>query len=161
MSETCKKELLSKQELKEIVQKRKKKRIILVSVIILAAVLVAVCTALIVWQVVRVKPVKRTDEQSRVVGHVGKYDIHYDEFSYLVRLHGADVEYKYGEIDWASGSSAAVKYTEYVEKKVLEDIKKNYTVLTLCEQYGIDTDSKEINKEINEKIKQIIKNDFE
>lgn len=160
MSENSKKEILSKEELKKTVQKRKKKKMILISAIFAAAVILAACVGLMIWQIIRVKPIKRTNEQKQVVGQVGKYDVYYDEFSYLVHLHGANAEYKYGNIDWSSDSYAALKYTEYVQNNVLEDIEKNYTVLTLCEKYGIDTDSKAINKEVNEKIKQIIKTDF-
>lgn len=160
MSENNKKKPMSREELKEIVKKRKKKKIILVTCVTVAAVIAATLIGLLIWQVARVKPIKRTDEQARVVGKVGDYDVYYDEFSYLVSIHRADLEYKYGVVDWDGNSDFANKCKEYVMEDVLEDIEKNYIVLTLCEQNGIDTDSREINREVNAQIKKVIKESF-
>ena len=160
MSENSKKEVLSREELKKIVEKRKKKKIITVVSIIAAVLVVSLTAGLIIWNAVRVKPIKRTEEQAQVVGRVGKYDVYYDEFSYLVGLHKANIEYKYGNINWAGGSELANKCAEYVRDDVLEDIEEIYGIFTLCEKYGIDIDSKEINKEVNEQIKSIIETDF-
>ncbi len=160
MSENNKNKPLSREELKEIVKKRKKKRIILVTCITVAAIIAATLIGLLVWHLVRVRPIKRTDEQAEVVGQVGDYDIYYDEFSYLVSIHKADIEYRYGTVNWEGSSDFASKCKEYVIQDVLEDIEKNYIVLTLCEQNGIDTDSKQINREVNDQIKTIIKEDF-
>ena len=160
MSEKNKNKPISREELKEIVKKRKKKKIFLVTCITVATIVVAALIGLLIWQIARVKPIKRTDELAEVVGKVGNYDIYYDEFSYLVSIHKADVEYKYGKVNWGGDSDFANKCREYVVENVLEDIEKNYTVLTLCEQNGIDIDSKEINREVNEQIKSVIKNDF-
>lgn len=160
MSENNKSKPISREELKEIVKKRKKKKIILVTCITVAAIIVATLVGVLIWQLVRVKPIKRTAEQAEVVGKVGHYDIYYDEFSYLVSIHKKDIEYKYGKVNWDGNSDFANKCKEFVMQDVLEDIEKNYIVFTLCEQNGIDTDSKEINREVNAQIKTIIKEDF-
>lgn len=160
MSEQNKNKPISQDELKEIVKKRKKKKIILVTCIIVVAIAVATLIGLFIWQMVRIRPIKRTAEQAKVVGKVGDYEVYYDEFSYLVSIHKADVEYKYGNVNWDGDSDFANKCKEYVMENVLEDIEKNYIVLTLCERRGIDTDSREINKQVNQQIKTIIKDDF-
>ncbi len=160
MSENNKNKPLSREELKEIVRKRKKKRIILVTCITVASIIAATLIGLLVWHLVRVRPIKRTDEQAQVVGKVGDYEVYYDEFSYLVSIHKADIEYKYGTVNWDGSSDFANKCKEFVMQDVLEDIEKNYIVLTLCERNGIDTDSKQINREVNDRIKTIIKEDF-
>ena len=160
MSENNKNKPMSREELKEIVKKRKKKKIIIVAFIIVAVIVAAALVGLLIWQIARVKPIKRTDEQAQVVGKVGDYDIYYDEFSYLVSIHKADIEDKYGKVNWDGNSDFANKCREYVMEDVLEDIEKNYLVLTLCEQNGIDINSREINREVNERIKAVIKDSF-
>ncbi len=161
MSENNKSKPISREELKEIVKKRKKKKIILVTCITVAAIIAATLIGLLIWQLARVRPIKRTDEQAEVVGKVGDYDVYYDEFSYLVSIHKADIEYKYGTVNWNGNSDFANKCKEFVMQDVLEDIEKNYIVLTLCEQNGIDTDSKHINREVNQQIKTVIKEEFD
>ena len=160
MSENNKNNPISREELKEIVKKRKKKKIIIVTCIAVAAIIAATLIGLLIWQLVRVKPIKRTAAQAQVVGKVGDYDVYYDEFSYLVSIHKANIEYKYGTVKWDGDSDFANKCKEFVMQDVLEDIEKNYIVLMLCEQNGIDSDSKEIDREVNAQIKTIIKEDF-
>ncbi len=161
MSENNKNKPISREELKEIVKKRKKKKIVLVTCIAVAAIIAATLIGVLIGQLVRVRPIKRTDEQAKVVGKVGDYEVYYDEFSYLVSIHKADIEYKYGTVNWEGNSDFANKCKEFVMQGVLEDVEKNYIVLALCEENGIDTDSKEINREVNSQIKTIIKEDFD
>ncbi len=157
MSQNDVKKPLSGVELKETVKKRKNKKIIITVCVALAVIAVCAAVGLIIWQIVRIKPTKRTDEQAKVVGNVGGYDIYFDEFSYLVGIHKANYEFLVEK----NGSDGMQSESEYVTEHLQEDIKKNYAVLTLCEKYGIDTDSRSIKKQVNEKIKEIIENDFE
>ena len=107
MSEENKK--LTKSELKDLVKRKKKKKIILVSCISAGVILLALILGFIIWQVKRIKPVKRTDEQGIVVGKIGEYEIYNDEFSYLLDICKKNIEYKYGKIDWSDGSEFTKK----------------------------------------------------
>ena len=161
MSENNKKSVVSRDELKQIVKKRKRKKMLIVSCIAAAVLVVAVVVGSLIWNAVSVKSVKkRTDEQAQTVGTVGGYNVYYDEFSYLVGLHKADIEFKYGTVNWSGNSDFANVCAEFVQKAVLEDIEKNYVVLALCEQNGIDTDGKEINKKVTEQVKSVVDNSF-
>lgn len=157
MSQRDEKAALSSEQLKAIVRKRKKKKIILVIIIAAAVLIVAAAIGVIIWQILRVKPIARTDEQEKVVCHVGKYDVYYDELSYLVQIHRSD--YIYRQSNSTDGGLADMQ--TYVTGEVYEDIKKNYAVLALCEKYGIETDSRSLKSEVNDKIKDIIDGDFD
>ncbi|MBE6548012.1 MAG: hypothetical protein E7667_03935 [Ruminococcaceae bacterium] len=151
---------LSREELKEIVKKRKKKKALIVSLVAIGVMLTAVTAGLLIWNAVRLKPIKRTEEQARVVGQVGEYDIYYDEFSYLVGIHRSDIENKYGEVDWNGDSEASKKAVNELTAAVLRDIEQIYVVLELCEEHGIKTDERKINKQVNEKIQSVIDTSF-
>lgn len=157
MSQRDEKAALSSEQLKAIVQKRKKKKILLVAIITVAVLLIASATGIIIWQVLRVKPIARTDEQNKVVCKVGGYDVYHDELSYLVGIHKGEYIYRQSN----STDSGLGDMQSYVTAKVCEDIKKNYAVLALCEKYGIDTESRSIDKEVNNEIKDIIDKDFD
>ena len=154
MSEENKK--LTKSELKDLVKRKKKKKIILVSCISAGVILLALILGLIIWQVTRIKPVKRTDEQGIVVGKIGEYEIYNDEFSYLLDIYKKNIEYKYGKIDWSDGSEFTKKCLDELEEDIIDGMMTNYAVFEVCKDYGIDADSREINKLVNEKIKEII-----
>lgn len=154
MSEENKK--LTKSELKDIVKQKKKKKIIIVSCICAGVFLLALIIGLIIWQTVRIKPIKRTDEQGIVVGKIGEYEIYNDEFSYLLDINKSNIEYKYGRIDWSDNSALTVECLDELENCIIDGMMMNYAVFEICKDYGIDTDSREIDKLVNEKIKEII-----
>lgn len=157
MSQKEEKVALTSEQLKATVQKRKKKKIILTLVITAAVLLLAAIAGIVIWQVLRVKPIARTDEQGTVALRVGKYEVYHDELSYLVGIHKGEYIYRQS----VSTDSSLGDMEAYVTERVSEDIVKNYAVLALCEKYGIDTDSKSIDREVNDEIKDIIERDFD
>jgi parvulin-like peptidyl-prolyl isomerase len=95
-----------------------------------------------------------TEDELRIVGTVGEYEVCYDELYYLIMACSSIMANKYGEDIWETEESAA-KYENELRKNVLERITSNYAVLLLCEEYGIknvlsDRDAiKYVNKQID------------
>lgn len=76
-----------------------------------------------------------TEEEGRVVGKVGDYEVLYDELYYLIMSCKDIMKIKYGDDIFDSEENAA-EYADELEEMVLERITSNYAVLTLCDQYG-------------------------
>jgi hypothetical protein len=137
-----------------------KKKIIAAS-IIGAAVLSFVIFMVIalVLQLGPIRPIKSTEEEARVVGTVGGYEVRYEELRYVTLLHkqSLDAELgKYEELDIEEREA----YEKELEARVLEDIKSNYVILSLCDKYGIDTDSRAVKKAVQNDIEGALKEDF-
>ena len=93
--------------------------------------------------------VKSTDEELRVVGNVGKYEVCYDELYYLIMSCKDIMTLTYGADMWED-ESAASQYEDELREMVLERITANYAVLLLCEEYGFKNALK--NKDIAENV---------
>ena len=95
-----------------------------------------------------------TEDELRIVGTIGEYEVCYDELYYLIMACSSIMANKYGEDIWKTEESAA-KYESELRENVLERITSNYAVLLLCEEYGIkniltDRDAvKYVNKQID------------
>ena len=89
-----------------------------------------------------VRPIKSSEEEARVVGEVDGYEVRYEELRYITLLHRRSLDTKHGKYDTldANGKKA---YEAELEELVLHDLENNYIILSLCEDYGIDTDSRE------------------
>ena len=134
-----------------------KKKVIAASVI--GAAILAAIVFLTVVIATTVFPIASSEEESRVVGHVGEYEVKYEELRYVVLLnqHNLDVEVgKYEELSDADKE----KYEALLEERVLEDIKSNYVILTLCDKYGIKTDSFTLRMQVQEEIQAFVDENF-
>ena len=76
-----------------------------------------------------------TEEELRVVGTIGEYEVLFDEYRYVVVSCRDMMENKYGEGIWDDETSAK-QYEEELRKMVMERITANYAVLSLCAQHG-------------------------
>ena len=98
---------------------------------------------------------KATEEELRVVGKIGKYEVSYDEYRYVVLSCKDIMAAKYGEGIWADESVAAT-YEDELAEMVASKITANYAVLTLCDKYGYtdalydDETVKSVNMQIEE-----------
>lgn len=134
-----------------------KKKIIaasVVGVVLVAAIIFAVVLALN-W----IRPIDSTEEEARVVGTVGDFEVRYEELRYITLLHKASLDAelgKYGELD-ADGKA---EYERILEERVMADIENNYVILSLCKKYGINVDSNAAKSYVNDGIKNVIKTDF-
>ena len=76
-----------------------------------------------------------TEEELRVVGTIGEYEVLFDEYRYVVVSCRKMMENKYGEGIWDDEASAK-QYEDELRKMVMERITANYAVLSLCAQHG-------------------------
>ncbi len=82
-----------------------------------------------------VRPIKSTDEEAKVVGKIGKYDVRYEELRYLVLNHKADMAEKYGKEIWDDPASAE-KYKDELWELVSDSIVSDYyAVKAMADEY--------------------------
>ena len=80
-----------------------------------------------------------TEDEKRVVGRIGDFDVYYDELRYITLTYKEQMENKYGEGIWKDAQSAA-PYVDELSKKVYESITANYGALMLAKENGISVD---------------------
>ena len=98
-----------------------------------------------------------TEEELRVVGKIGKYEVSYDEYRYVVLSCKDIMAAKYGEDIWKDDSVAAT-YEKELYDMVAKKITANYAVLTLCDDHGY-TDAltnKDAVKNVNMQIEELL-----
>lgn len=98
-----------------------------------------------------------TEEELRVVGKIGKYEVSYDEYRYVVLSCKDILAAKYGEDIWKDEATAA-SYEDELKGMVAERITANYAVLTLCDEHGY-TDAlsnKDAVKTVNAQIEELL-----
>ena len=91
------------------------------------------------------KGVESSEEDLRVVGKVGKYEVCYDELYYLIMSCKDIMKAKHGADIFKTEASAA-KYADELHNMVMERITVNYAVFILSEEYGLEEPLK--NKDI-------------
>ena len=134
-----------------------KKKIIAVSVI--GAAVLAAIVFISVILATTVFPIASSEEESRVVGHIGDYEVKYEELRYVVLLNQRNLDAELGKYDELSDADKE-KYETLLEQRVLEDIKSNYVILTLCDKYGIKTDSFTLRMQVQEDIQAFVDDNF-
>ncbi len=127
-----------------------------------AAVIVAGFLALIAFAVVifafdlgPVREIKSSEEEARVVGEVAGFEVRYEELRYITLLYREELDSEMGEYSSLDAESKRI-YEQELEKRVTSEIKNNYVILSLCERYGIDTDSKEARKYVKSSIEELV-----
>lgn len=137
-----------------------KKKIIAAS-IIGAAVLsfIIFLTIVLVMQLGPIRPIKSTEEEARVVGTVGGYEVRYEELRYITLLHKQSLNATLGKYDTLDPAGKE-EYERQLSERVIEDLKSNYVILTLCDKYGIDTDSKQADNYVQDGIEAFVEESF-
>lgn len=138
-----------------------KKRIIAASIIgaaTLAAVIFAVLV--LVMRLEPVRPIKSSEEEARVVGKVGEYEVRYEELRYITLLHKQSLDAEMGAYESLDAAGREV-YETTLNARVLEDLKNNYVILTLCNRYGINADSGEADRYVQDEIEAFVGESFE
>ncbi|MBE6684668.1 MAG: hypothetical protein E7592_03340 [Ruminococcaceae bacterium] len=102
-----------------------------------------------------VHPIKSTEEESRVVGECGGFEVKYEELRYVTLLHKQSLDVRIGKYDTLDNDGKA-EYEAQLEKLVLEDLKSNYIILSLCEKYGIKTSSRGAKNHVNNEMKKFV-----
>ena len=134
-----------------------KKKIIAASIVGVVVIAAVILTLVLAFNWIR--PIESTEEEARVVGTVGNFEVRYEELRYITLLHKASLDAELGKYDELDESGKA-EYERILEERVMADIKNNYVILSLCEKYGIDTDSNAARSYVNDGIKSVVKKDF-
>ncbi len=135
-----------------------KNKIIAISVIgvaVIAAIIVAV-----IMLSNSINPIPSTEEEAKVVGTVGGYEVKHEELRYITLLHKESLDVTMGKYETLTAEEKA-EYEALLNSRVASDLKKNYVILALCADYGIDINSSEANDYVNEQIKAYVKEAFE
>ena len=135
-----------------------KKKIIAASVVGVVVIAAIIFAAVMMFN--RIAPIESTDEEARVVGTVGGFEVRYEELRYITLLHKASLDAELGKYDSLDESGKA-EYEEKLNERVMADIENNYVILSLCEKYGIKTDSYAARKYVDDSIKNVVKTDFD
>ena len=106
-----------------------------------------------------VRPIKSTKAEALTVGDVGGYEVKYEELRYVTLLHRTSLDNELGKYDTLNGTQRE-KYENELKERVLKDIENNYVILTLCDKYGIKTDSIELDRLVQDEIELLVANDF-
>lgn len=133
-----------------------KKKIVAASIIgvaILSAIIFGIIV--LVMNLGPIRPIKSTEEEARVVGTVGKYEVRYEELRYITLLHKATLDKKLGEYDTLNAEDRK-EYEKQLRERVLEDLENNYVVLSLCEEYGIKTDTPYVDEQVQKSIESLV-----
>ena len=125
--------------------------------VIVAGVLATVIFAILlfVFDFGPVRPIASSDEDSRVVGRCAGFEIKYEELRYVTHAKKGALDKKYGEYNTLDAESKA-KYESELQEIVSAELRNNYAILSLCEKYGMDIDSKEAKKYVNEAISDFV-----
>ncbi len=137
-----------------------KNKIIALSLIgagVLATVIFAVIFVML--ELGSIRPIKSTEEEARAVGECGGYEIRYEELRFLTLSARAELDEKYGEYENLSASDKEL-YNSELSELVKDNVKNNYVILSLCEKYGVDTDSKDVKKYVEEQINTLVKEEL-
>lgn len=137
-------------------KKWSKKRKIALGVII-AGILatVAFVVMIFVFDLGPVRPIASTDEEARTVGSCAGFDVRYEELRYVTHLHRATLDKKYGEYSTLTADKRA-EYENKLDRLVRADLENNYAILSLCQKYGVDTDSKEADEYVDDAIVSLV-----
>ncbi len=130
--------------------------------IIAASVIGAGFSALVIFAVMvfvfdlgPVAVIKSSEEDARVVGTCAGYEVRYEELRYVTLIHKAELDEEYGTYDSLSAEKKA-EYDGELEERVTKSLRSNYTILSLCDKYDIDTDTRESKKYVKNAIEEFV-----
>ncbi len=99
----------------------------------------------------KVKPIKSTKEEMRVIGTCGDYDVLYEELRYVNMNYKKRFEATYGKDVWSDSEKC-----EDLKNTVLDVMTYNYAVLSLCREVGISHEDKKIQESVQSYIEDIV-----
>ena len=138
-----------------------KKKIVALSILAVAAL--AAIIASIVVLATTVFPIPSTAEESAVVGrfeyNAVSYDVKYEELRYVTLLNKRILDNELGEYNDLNALER-IEYEKLLKERVMEDIKSNVTILALCDEYGIRTDSLILRMRVQQDIQDFVNETF-
>ena len=100
-------------------------------------------------------PMKSTEEDLRVVGSVGEFDVLYEELRFLALTYKASLVDTYGA-DIFNDPQAADKYESEMREYIYQNITANYAILKMCREVGIEADEQAFSDAVEREIESII-----
>ena len=134
--------------------KKKTVAAVIIGVSFLALIIFAVMV--FVFDLGPIREIKSSEEEAKVVGEISGYKVKFEELRYLVLLFREELDSEMGEYSSLDESGRA-EYERRLREKVLEEIKSNYVILSLCDKYGVDTDNKDVRTGVNNMIEKLVK----
>lgn len=134
-----------------------KKRIVAASII--GAAMVAFVVFGVIVLTMGVRPIKSEEAEAMVVGSYGNYDVRYEELRYVTLLHKQSLDAEMGEHETLDATAKAV-YAAELENRVMKDLKSNYVILSMCDEYGIDSNSRDVRTYVQNSIEEYVNKTF-
>ncbi len=97
------------------------------------------------------RPIKSTEEELRVVGNVGSFEVRYEEFRFVALTYKKALIEQIGE-----NALTDNELEEKIRSYTYDAIRTNYAILTMCAEVGIDIDNKTLQEALDVKMEQII-----
>ncbi len=133
----------------------KKKKTAAAIIIAGALALIAFLFMVYIFDLGPVKEIKSTEEQARVVGECAGFEVRYEELRYITLIYRDELDSEYGEYSSLS-QDEKLEYESELQKRINEEICENYAILSLCDEYGIDTASKEAKRYVRDAISELV-----
>ncbi len=125
--------------------------------ILSSALCVLLCVLIFVFSACSTsKPIESSEEELRVVGTVGEFEVLYEELRFLVLTYKEMLIDTYGE-DVLSDPETASKYEAEIRDYVYKNITANYAVLKMCREVGIESDEEALSNAVQKDIEDTIK----
>lgn len=101
------------------------------------------------------KPIEPSEQDIKVVAVCEGYDVYYEEFRYVALSFRDQFVSRYGKDVWTDPEKIA-KYLPMLQQKITESLTVNYAILSLCENYNIDYEDKNIQEAVQETIDETV-----
>lgn len=101
------------------------------------------------------RPIESTEEEARVVGTVGEFEVLYEEFRFIALTYKQTLINTYGE-DIFDDLEKAEALSRQIKDYVYNTITANYAVLTMCREVGIEADDPILLESVQKKIEETI-----
>ena len=150
------KAIVKKTDVKNTKKQWDTKKKIALGILIAAALAAVIFVVLVfVFDLGPVTAIESSEEDARVVGRCGGFEVRYEELRYVTLTHKTALDREYGKYSTLDEEGKAI-YEEVLRERVSKDLRNNYAVLTLCQKYGVDIDSKEAKNYVNDSIKSLV-----
>jgi len=100
-------------------------------------------------------PMKSTEEDLRVVGTVGEFEVLYEELRFLALTYRTILTETHGE-EIFNDPVSADKYEGEMREYIYKNITANYAVLKMCREVGIEADEQAISDAVEREITSVI-----
>lgn len=101
------------------------------------------------------RPIESTEEDLRVVGTVGEFEVLYEELRFVVMTYKQHLIKTYGE-NIFNDAATAEKYTDMLRDYVYSNITANYAVLTMCREVGIEASELKLQEAVQKEVENTV-----